>query len=481
MQAREACGPLPCVLKSCANMFTDTILAISSPPAGTAGVRGIVRVSGPAAWPLARAVTDVSHEAGFGWHGNLRLPLPRGSVDAALMLFQGPRSFSGEDIAELHVANSPALLRFVIEALLAAAGRLNLPARLAEPGEFTARAFFNGKVDLTEAEGIAATINAANETQLRAATSLRQGDLHQWIHAIVDRLANILALLEAGIDFVDEEDVSFIDAEKLEDAIDAIADDLQVRLESSVRIDQLNAPPTVVFIGPPNVGKSSLINALVGHDRSIVSPVPGTTRDVLTAALYTPAGEIRLVDVPGEEPVTDELREKMMAARSAALLDADLILDVRTDDHRIVASLANNASYGAICLSLQNKADLLPPTATAELAMELRPCDPWQIVSAKTGHHIPELRAAIIRLLGDRNILGPYRIVLNHRHREIFQEAKIALRRASQLFVRDPSRIHPELLAAELRHALDLLGQITGTISPDDVLGRIFSSFCIGK
>ena len=181
----------------------------------------------------------------------------------------------------------------VLDAVLAAG------ARQAEPGEFSARAFFHGKCDLTEAEGIAATIGAENERQLRAAAALRDGALHRWCQTLCDRLGDMLALVEAGIDFSDEPDVSFISPAELQRQIAAIAADIARAQSHAVQWESLDMLPAVVLLGRPNVGKSSLLNALAGHDRAIVSPIAGTTRDAVSTVIQTPAGPVRLVDAAG--------------------------------------------------------------------------------------------------------------------------------------------------------------------------------------
>jgi len=466
-------------------ILTDTILALSSPPAGS-GLRAILRLSGPDAHRLAFELVEIDPATTCRYAPNLNLRhWPPNNRLASLLLFHAPRSFTGQDIAELHLPNSPGITRWTLDHLLATARTRQLPARMAYPGEFSARAFFNAKMDLTEAEGIAATINAQNESQLRAAASLRQGDLHRWLAATADRIANLLALVEAGIDFVDEEGIRFVVPSELSSKLIQLGEHVQETLALAIRIDRLLDLPTVVFIGKPNVGKSSLINALASQDRSMVSPVAGTTRDMLSVIMKTSQGDVRLVDVPGEEERSDELRSKMMDARESALLDADLILEIVANSSPVSTTVAECGAYAASCFTVQNKCDLLSPE-------DLRACEfdengarfeghgDWQLVSAKTGLHIQKLREFIGTFVSRGESMASDRMVLNHRHRAILQEVHGVLDHAGYLAAWEFEK-HPELLAAEMRRALDLLGQITGTISPDEVLGRIFSTFCIGK
>jgi tRNA modification GTPase len=359
---------------------------------------------------------------------------------------------------------------------------------LAGPGEFSARAFFNGKIDLTEAEGIAATINAETEVQLRAAASLRGGDLHKQIEGMANELANLLARVEAGIDFVDEEGVKVFEDDELGSALSQLEMGLQWWLTAAVRIDRLDQLPMVVFMGQPNVGKSSLINALAGHERSITSEIAGTTRDILSVAAATSHGDVRLVDVPGEEEPTDELRAKMMEARERALMEADLIIEVVADEERVVSGLLVSMQHGANSYTVQNKVDLLPAAEVRTFEylsesgefMSFR--GEYQMVSAKTGLNLEKLREEIGRMAYCRTDISAHIPAMNQRHRRLIQGAKKALDDAQKsINFEDPSKTQHEFIAADLRRALDLLGQITGTISPDEVLGRIFSQFCIGK
>jgi len=449
-------------------LTSDTIAAISSAPGGA--LRGIVRLSGQDAWKHAFSVLAQPPVEPLPGHA-YQVALASPPLPLELLLFRGPHSFTGEDIAELQLPGSPALLRMVMDDLLHAG------ARQAGPGEFTARAFFHGKIDLTEAEGIAATIAAANDRQLRAATTLRDGALHQWITKKAEAIADILALMEAGIDFTDQEGVSFISGDQVRHRLRDIIMDIRVAPQQAIRWDQLDAHPTVVLTGRPNVGKSSLVNALLGQDRALVSPVAGTTRDALSALLPTSGGLIRLVDVAGVDRDQQELSAKMNQARARALRQADLILlvvDPWDDDATVSADLdglTHPSPTLRICV-ITNKADIAPTHI---------PHNGRLLVSAKTGQSLSELKELIVGEVMAAETTRGHLLPLNQRHRKLLREAIVPLERVAFEASNENLERHPELLAADLRHALDLLGEISGAISPDDVLGRIFSSFCIGK
>jgi len=389
-----------------------------------------------------------------------------------LLLFQAPHSYTGEDLAELHIPSSAALLRMLVDELLRAG------ARPADPGEFSARAFFAGKIDLTEAEGIAATISAANNVQLRAAASLRDGALHRWTHTSVETLVELLAALEAGIDFTEEEGVSFISADQVRWRLQELIAEISRLTCHAVRWERLDALPVAILTGRPNVGKSSLINALAGHDRAIVSPLAGTTRDALSAILLSPQGPIRLVDVAGIEASPTPLSQDMNLARQRILREADLVLLV-VDDMDTVESVngirKELTDWGVTnILTVRNKVDILDPQRGSEILVDIA-------VSALHKRNLPALKALISDSLALRPPGAIDAMTLNARHREGLGMVTLALHRAVALTTEKSFRMHPELLATELRDALNRIGSITGAISPDDVLGKIFGSFCIGK
>src|SRR4051812_24552027 len=439
--------------------FSDSIVALSS--ATGAAARMIVRVSGPIAPRMAREVTsapaDPQPSATF-----TRLRFAGLVVPAWLYVFRAPRSYTCEDLVEFHLPGNPVLARLLLNHLRGSG------ARDAQPGEFTARAFFNGRLDLAEAEGVAATIGASNENELAAARQLMAGELSRRVRPVLDHVAHTLALVEAGIDFTDE-DVTFLGGDALRSRVaeaDALLDRL---LNDSARFDRVSHQVTVVLVGRPNAGKSTLLNALAGRHRAVVSAVAGTTRDVLSAEVALDRGIVRLIDVAGlddsdaapGESIVSQMRE---AARRAAA-EADLVVLARdVTDARPPVDVGRPPA-----LEVLTKADLLE-------RLPQKPADGTVAVSAATGWNLEALRERLSVLAFERPNASAT-LSLNARHVAAVREGREALARAADR-ASGPS---PEVVALELREALDALGTIVGMITPDDLLGRVFSTFCIGK
>ncbi|TVQ52573.1 MAG: GTP-binding protein [Phycisphaerales bacterium] len=456
----------------------ETILAIASPPGRAA--RGLLRLSGPQTfellsrriagrdicnWPPPRGV----HRARYRL-GALALPL-------LMVAYRSPHSYTGEDGAELLVPGNPVLLARLVDDLLEAGTSHRIAVRRAEPGEFTARAYFTGRISLTEAEGVAATISATSDAALRAASMLRRGALGRLAQELVDQLATALALVEAGIDFTDEEDVVAIAPDDLHERITQMRATIDQQLDRAVGMEQLDAIPWVVLTGPPNAGKSTLFNALLGRERAVVSDVAGTTRDVLTEPLMidTPHGgaEIMLVDLAGLDATPDRMNQQMQRQAREAIDRAELLLDCYA---------ATDASRGPLLpedarvVRILTKVDLAPGTSTPPDALG---------VSGETGEGLDQLRALLSDRLASRAVsLSGDVLALTPRHEAELRAASGHLAEALELIAPARGQRHfddPELIAVSLRAALDALGELGGEMTPDDVLGRVFASFCVGK
>ena len=462
----------------------DTIVAVSSPPGRSA--RGLIRLSGPATGEaLARILERVPGLARALMPVRLRRP----AIPGLLARFTAPQSYTGEDAAELQLPGNAALLDRVLHNIID-----SLPGvRLAEPGEFTFRAYTAGKLDLTQAEGIAATISATCDSQLRAATLLREGRLGGVAASLVDDLGNALALVEAGIDFTDQEDVVPIPPGSLLERIDGLLAELDGVLHRSRSWGAIQAPPRVVLVGAPSAGKSTLFNALLGHERAVIDASPGTTRDALAEPLrlQTPTGEaeVMLVDLaglddallptPGRAAAALPDRHAQQAARDA-IRSADLILQIHEKGSR---NLFYDLPDSAAVLYIQTKTDTPPSPRLCE-------SPPWDQpgaihVSAHTGQGLDTLRAAIADKLGNLavSITGDM-LALQPRHESALRLARAQLTQTRDLLA--PSAAATalpdiELLATTMRSALDTLAALGGRLTPDEVIGRVFATFCVGK
>lgn len=429
----------------------STIVAVSS-AAGSAA-RMIVRVTGDQAFALARRLVDDELPAPpAAFRTQIRVETLR--IASWLYLFAGPRSYTGQDLVEIHLPGNPLLGTSLFNALTTAG------ARPAEPGEYTARAYFNGRLDLTQAEGVAATVSAANANQLRAARSLLAGELPRRLAPITESLVQLLARIEAQIDFADE-GVGEIPADELSVGIWRVRRNLQTLVNQSGRFERISHAPRIVLAGRPNAGKSTLLNALAGCERAMTSPRAGTTRDVLSALAMLPSGQVTLIDAAGlTEPGDDPIEIAMQARAHAAAAAADVLALVRDPaDSLPPPELPREAD-----LTILTKQDIHPSPATHLLG---------RCVSAHSGWGMASLRADLDRLAFGDSAAGAG-LALNARHVRAIDECLGALARIE-------AAMPAELIALELREALDALGSILGQVTPDDILGRVFSSFCIGK
>ena len=445
----------------------DTIAAIATAP-GRGGV-GVIRISGSNLLPFAFALTGKTPKPRHATLADFRAA-DGAAVDSGILLFfPGPHSFTGEDVLELQGHGGPVVMQMLL------ARCLDLGARLAEPGEFSRRAFLKGKLDLAQAEAVADLIDAATASAARSAVRSLQGEFSQAIHALTDELINLRMLVEATLDFPDE-DIDFL---KAADAFGRL-ERLQLKLaEIFDRAGQgklLQAGLHVVLAGQPNVGKSSLLNRLAGDDLAIVTPVAGTTRDALRSTIQIEGIPLHIIDTAGLRETEDEV-EKIGIERSWREIErADVVLllvDARSGvgeaDREILARLPARLQR----VTVYNKIDL--SGAVAERHDE---ADGVAIsLSAKANQGIELLRSELLRIAGWHPAEDVF--IARERHLRALAAAQEHIAAADRVVRSERPAL--ELFAEELRLAQRALGEITGEFSADDLLGVIFSRFCIGK
>ena len=442
--------------------LSDTIVAISTPP-GRSGL-GVVRLSGDAARSMAgQFLTAIDFRP---WQAHLAdlLDAQGHAIDQVVVtFFEKPCSFTAEDLIEISCHGSPVVLRHAVERALAAG------ARLAEPGEFTMRAFLNGRIDLPRAEAVRDLIEAATLYQARIATQQASGSVSRRLAPIKEQLLELIALLEAGIDFA-EDDVSVAPAAEILRRLAPVREGV-ARLAASFQYGSLvRQGLTLAIVGRPNVGKSSLFNRLLEQDRAIVTEIPGTTRDLISETASIGGIPVKLFDTAGIR-VTNERVESLGIERSLqAMADADLALVVidasqpeSAEDESLIARAAGRP------LVVANKCDL----AVARTYPSTLP------VSALTGQGIAELREAILEAVAPKGAFEQETgFITSLRHEQLLRESMEYLEKAGAAV---EAAIPHEMLLLDLYAALRPIDAITGATTADDILNRIFSTFCIGK
>ena len=436
----------------------DTIVAAATPP-GTGGV-GIVRVSGGDVEQIARLALGSLPEPRTATLRTFRNKNGE-KIDAGIALyFPAPASFTGESVLELHGHGGPLVIATLVRAIVA------MGARQAEPGEFSQRAFLNDKLDLVQAEAIADLINAGTSQAARAALRSLSGAFSKAVTALSEQLIRLRLHVEAAIDFPEEE-IDFLSDELLQRRLSECADAFAL-LQDEVRQGRiLRDGFQVVIVGKPNAGKSSLLNLLSGQDAAIVTEVAGTTRDILREQIDIDGLAVELVDTAGLRENPDRVEAEGIRRAREALRNADTVLWIQDATEAEHGTIDEPLPKGTEITIVRNKIDL--PGAKREAGAVN--------ISAKTGEGLSELRQRIRELAGYEN-LGEGAFTARSRHLH-------ALERASVHFVTGQTALEEahagELLAEELRLAQHALGEITGEFSSDDLLGRIFSEFCIGK
>jgi len=447
----------------------QTIFALSSgrPPAAIA----IVRVSGPRAGHILDSLTGRRPVPRVATRATLRDRGGEALDDAVTLWFPAPRSATGEDVAEFHVHGGRAVLNALFAALASFAD-----VRAAEPGEFTRRAFENGKIDLTEAEGLDDLIHADTDRQRRQALRQLQGLLGDRARDWRKQLIESSALIEAGIDFADEGDVPEDLLKPALEKISRLRDEIQKTLAASAQSERLRDGLTVAIAGPPNAGKSTLLNRLVRREAAIVSPYAGTTRDAIEVHLDLDGYPVTLIDTAGIRETDDPIeREGVRRARDRAA-SADLVLWLEDGEGGPSRTIEEGA---ATRWRVRTKVDLLGPENDAANPRQLE-ANLGQgrcfAVSASRGDGVDELVGALASFAGGWFGAGEAAAITRLRHRSILQEAAASLAKARGLADRGD-----ELVAEELRISVHLLGRLLGRVDIEDVLDSIFRDFCIGK
>ena len=476
----------------------DTIVAIATPP-GRGGI-GVVRLAGPQTREIIVPMLRLKHalEPGRAIVGELIEPLAGSRAELALSSSKGvpapheqgrridevvvsyftkPHSYTTDDVIEISAHGSPVVLRHIVE-LCVAAG-----ARLAEPGEFTMRAFLNGRIDLTQAEAVRDLIESQTLYQARIAAQQLDGALSKRLQPVKQKLVELIALLEAGIDFA-EDDVTVLQDAVIVERIASVREPLEQLAASFAYGKIVHEGLTLAIVGRPNVGKSSLFNRLVERERAIVTATPGTTRDLVTETVALGGIPVKLVDTAGIRQSLDEAESIGIRKSREALADADLVLVVVDASKPITAEdeeLLPDAKARPV-IFVANKSDLTRNGAERDPtdgSLEWQKDIPVIRTSALTGEGIAELRSEILRHIGgESGAQAEAGFLTNIRHRNLVEASLVALERATNAIA---GRVPHEMLLLDLYNALRPLDAITGDTTADDVLNLIFSTFCIGK
>ncbi|HBO84345.1 MAG TPA: tRNA uridine-5-carboxymethylaminomethyl(34) synthesis GTPase MnmE [Deltaproteobacteria bacterium] len=457
----------------------DTITAIAT-PSGEGGI-GIVRISGSQSIKISAELFKPKKpvkefKSHCLYYGTIINPLNNSPIDDGLLtIMKSPHSYTGEDIVEIHCHGGSLILQRVLETVL------KCGARIAEPGEFTKRAFLNNKMDLAQAEAVIDIIRAKTDLALEAARKHLSGRLSEKINAAKEDLVNLLCHIEAELDFPDEEDIGSLSNiginSRIENSIAAINNFLSTYEEGKILLNGLKA----IIIGRANVGKSSLLNILLKEERAVVTPMPGTTRDIIEEVINIKGIPVRLMDTAGLRETKDAVEEIGIRFTMERLKKAQLVLfvvDAAQDDISEDLKLFEKVETGKKIIMVFNKMDIADKYSMDKLTKSFAGRSIVKI-SARKGNGIDELRNAIyLSAVGQSAGDVQDVIITNARHKKSLDKALDNLKSAQDAIKNDLSR---EFLACEIKGAIDCLGEIIGETTSDDILERIFSQFCIGK
>lgn len=453
---------------------TDTIVALSTPP-GRSGI-GVIRLSGTRSLEIVRALVqdpDFSPQPNQVVLKNLSDPVAGEVLDQALLTyFKSPRSFTGEDVVELSCHGSPLLLRDLIDVIL------RLDARLAGPGEFTLRALANGQLNLSQAEAIRDLINAQTKAAIRQATRQLKGEISNYLQPLKNVLLEIIVSLESTLEFV-EDDLPQPAVEQLQSKLSSLIKQVESLASTFGSGQLLRDGLKVTLVGRPNVGKSSIFNSLLVSDRAIVTDVPGTTRDSLSELISLGGIPVLLTDTAGVRVSQDQIESMGVDRTRRAIADSDLVIFVldrsqpfTVEDREVFKEIADSLHLVAL-----NKSDLPSVNPYEPGIFEGRSTAVVE-VSAETGEGLDNLRSAILEPFNAYELNDAGLLVTNARHFDLLQRTQAALISSSSLLAQ---RASEELVLVGLHDALRFLGEITGETTPDDILSKIFATFCIGK
>jgi tRNA modification GTPase len=455
----------------------DTIVALCTPPGRSA--IGVIRLSGSDSLKILR---DLVATPTFDPQPNLLTlrtlfdPFSGEELDRALVcFFEAPHSFTGEDVVELHCHGSPVLLQSIVGLAL------KLDARLADPGEFSLRAVRNGRIQLTEAEAIRDLIDAQTNAAARQATRQLKGEISNTLQPAKAQLLKVIVRLESSIEFV-EEDLPGVAYDEQIRNLQGIQEDLSRLSQTFAAGKLLRDGLKAAFVGRPNVGKSSLFNRLLGHSRAIVTEIPGTTRDTLTEPIGINGVPVVLIDTAGIRESIDKIEAIGVARTKREAADADILIVVvdgsahlHEEDKTVLSEVLNQLHLVAL-----NKSDLKSfSSSRVDREVCANPnCVGIISVSAKTEAGLETLRAAILRPFLNGRSQSDGMLITNARHHDLLKRTIAALQTSESLI---HERASEELVLVGLHNALRFLGELTGETTSDDILGQIFSTFCIGK
>ena len=463
---------------------TDPIVAIATAPGR--GAVGIVRVSGASVQPVVAALCGKALQPRLATYLPLR-DADGTPIDHGLAIhFPAPHSYTGEDVLELQAHGGPVVLQLLLARCLQAGQAMGL--RVANPGEFTERAFLNDKIDLAQAEAVADLIDASTEAAARSASRSLAGEFSRQVHSLRDALVHLRMLVEATLDFPEEE-IDHLQRGNAHGQLQTLVDSTAQLLHKTTQGALLREGIKVVIAGQPNAGKSSLLNALAGAELAIVTPIAGTTRDKVQQTIQIDGVPLHIIDTAGLRDSTDVV-EQMGIARAwdeisaadavlhlhdlAATLDASTAAQTIAADAALAATIAQKIARSIPVVQIWNKLDTVPSAAATQLVAHADSI----AISAKTGQGIDALRQKLLAIAGWQS--APEGVfIARARHVQAIEKVQAHLVLAADHLAAQAQ--HLDLLAEELRLAQNALGSITGEFSADDLLGEIFSRFCIGK